>query len=116
MVDFLKEILKRHDLIPFRLSSELEVSHPTVGRWLSGEDKPNPSACQKLAKYTGIPLMKILALAGHIPDTPETPEDLLPEFRTYMNLKYPGDMGEELTRVLERMLNCRREARLKNRR
>lgn len=111
MIDFLRDVLKQHRVLASQLAVELEVSHPTIGRWLSGEDIPRAPACWRLAEYTGVPLMKVLALAGHIPDAPETPEDQLPEFREYLRLKYPGDLDEDLAAVIGELLNRRRTMR-----
>ena len=53
--------------MPSQLAAELGISHATVGRWLHGKDSPNTKSCRLLAKYSGIPLETILAIAGHLP-------------------------------------------------
>ena len=76
---FLKELMRRRRRLPSQLAIDLGVSHATVGRWLYGRDIPNPRSCQKLADYSGIPVERILAIAGHLrstiaPEPPERPE------------------------------------------
>ena len=55
--------------LPSQLAADLGVSHATVSRWLSGEDVPSTRSCRRLAEYSGVPLQKILAIAGHVPET-----------------------------------------------
>ncbi len=90
LVTWLWKVIREQETFPFHFAKQLGVSHATVSRWLSGHDIPRPKTCEKLANLTGEPLLRILALAGHITETPE--QDLsLPSFREYMARKYPED-------------------------
>ncbi len=87
---FLGELMSRKKRLPSQLAFDIGVSHATVGRWLKGQDIPSTRSCQRLAEYSGIPLERILALAGHIPTTgkdsmvewPDYPEGTLPRSGT----------------------------------
>ncbi len=68
MRTFLIELMSRRQRLPSQLAADLDVSHATVLRWLSGEDMPSPKSCQKLSAYSGFPLEAMLGVAGHIPD------------------------------------------------
>ena len=59
--------MSRQKLLPSQLAAELDVSHATVSRWLSGADVPSIRSCRMLAEYNGIPLEKILSIVGHLP-------------------------------------------------
>jgi len=65
---FLTEVMRLKKRLPSQLASDLDVSHATVGRWLSGQDIPNVRSCRKLSEYTGISLDKILVITGHLPE------------------------------------------------
>ncbi len=64
---FLMELMARKRRLPSQLALDIGVSHATVSRWLEGQDIPSTRSCQRLAEYSSIPLEKILALAGHMP-------------------------------------------------
>ena len=65
---FLTEVMRLKKRLPSQLASDLNVSHATVGRWISGQDIPNVRSCRKLSEYTGISLDKILVITGHLPE------------------------------------------------
>ena len=65
---FLVELMRHRKRLPSQLAVDLNVSHATVGRWLSGQDIPNVKSCRKLSEYTDIPLERILVITGHLPD------------------------------------------------
>ena len=67
IVSFLKEVMRRRKRLPSKMAADLNISHTTVSRWLSGEDIPNTKSCRKLAEYSGVPLERILSIAGHLP-------------------------------------------------
>jgi len=64
---FLKELMFHRGRLPSQLATDLGISHATVSRWLYGEDIPSTGSCQKLAEYSGVPIERILFIAGHIP-------------------------------------------------
>ena len=66
---FLKELMRHRRRLPSQLAADLGISHATVGRWLYGKDNPSTKSCRLLAEYSGIPLEKILTIAGHLPIT-----------------------------------------------
>jgi len=65
---FIKEVMRIKKRLPSQLASDLDISHATVGRWLSGQDIPNVKSCRKLSEYTGVPLERVLVITGHLPD------------------------------------------------
>jgi transcriptional regulator with XRE-family HTH domain len=106
---FLKEVMRRRKRKPSQLAADLCISHVTIGRWLSGEDIPNTSSCQKLADYSGVPVENILSLVGHITRVSETKNTEWPEFREYAKLKYPQELDEDLITMIEDLIERRRE-------
>jgi len=100
LVSFLEDIMRRRKRLPSQLARAIGVSHPTVDRWLSGEDIPSTLSCRKLAAYSGMPLEKVLAIAGHVPAVAQTVPAEWPEFREYMHRKYPA-VDEDLVSVFE---------------
>ena len=105
---FLKELMRRHKRLPSQLSNDLGLCHPTVARWLAGEDVPNSRSCQKLAEYSGVPIKKILSIAGHLPQVAKTEPADWPEFREYAQLKYPKELDEDMITVTENLIKRRR--------
>jgi len=109
--DLLEDVMRRHKKRPCRLAAELGVSHVTVGRWLSGHDTPNTSSCRKLSEYSGVPLRKILSIAGHLPKTVKQVPAEWPEFREYVLGKYPEELDEDLVYIIEDLIEHRRTRR-----
>jgi transcriptional regulator with XRE-family HTH domain len=108
LVPFLRELMQRRHRLPSQLAADLGVSHPTIGRWLSGEDTPSTSSCLKLAQYSGLPLEKILAMAGHLPRANHTAPTDWPEFREYAHRKYPAELDDDVIDVIEELIERRR--------
>ena len=107
-VSFLKDLMRRRQRKPNKLAAELGISHATVSRWLSGMDIPKISSCQRLADYSGVPVQKILAIAGHLPAVSKTPAAEWPEFREYALCKYPSELDEDLITMIEDLIERRR--------
>lgn len=101
--------MQRRGLLPSQLASDLEVSHATVSRWLSGEDRPSPRSCQKLAAYSRVAPQRILSLAGHLPPLPEKGPSEWPEFREYAKRKYAEELDEDLITMIEDLIERRRK-------
>ncbi len=110
-VSFLKELMRRRKRLPSQLAADLGISHTTVRRWLLGEDIPNTHSCHKLADYSGVPLEKVLAIAGHLPGIAETRPPDWPEFREYAKQKYPNVLDEDLITMIEDLIERRRDRR-----
>ena len=108
LIQYLGDILKRRKLLPSQLAAELGLSHTTVSRWLSGADVPGLSSCHKLAEYSGVPVEKILYVAGHLPRIAEKPSAEWPEFREYARYKYPAELDEDLIIMIEDLIERRR--------
>jgi len=108
IIDFLQELMRRRGRLKSQLAADLGVGHPTVMRWLLGVDIPTPASCGKIAEYSGVPLARVLAMAGHMPKVPATSADHLPEFREYAQVKYPDELDEDLVTVLEELIQRRR--------
>jgi transcriptional regulator with XRE-family HTH domain len=107
-VSFLKEVLRRRKSKASKLAAELGISHATVSRWLSGRDIPNTRSCQRLADYSGMPVQKVMAVAGHMPGVAERPAAEWPEFREYAKSKYPAELDEDLITMIEDLIERRR--------
>ena len=115
IVSFLKEVMRRRKRLPSHLAADLGVSHATVSRWLSGEDVPSTRSCRRLAEYSGVPLEKVLSIAGHLPGVAETRPPEWPEFREYARNKYPNELDEDLITMIEDLIERRRQKRYKAR-
>jgi transcriptional regulator with XRE-family HTH domain len=89
------------------MAHDIGVSHPTVLRWLSGKDRPSTKSCHKLADYSGVPLQKVLAIAGHMPGIEEGKPYQWPEFRDYARLKYPHELDEDLITMIDDLIERR---------
>jgi len=111
IVSFVKEVMRRRKRLPSQLAADLGVSHATVSRWLSGEDVPNTKSCRRLAEYSGVPLEKVLSIAGHLPRIAEMSPPEWPEFREYARQKYPAELDEDLITMIEDLIERRRERR-----
>ena len=109
LVSFLKELMRRRKRLPSQLAAAIDVSHATVSRWLSGEDIPSTRSCRKLAEYSGVPLKKVLSIAGHLPKMEEGASSDWPEFRDYARYKYPKELDEDLITMIEDLIERRRE-------
>jgi transcriptional regulator with XRE-family HTH domain len=105
---FLMEVMRRRKRKPSQLAVDLGISHATVSRWLSGEDIPNTSSCQRLADYSGVPVENILSVVGHITRVSETKATEWPEFREYARKMYPEELDEDLITMIEDLIERRR--------
>lgn len=108
LVAFLKEIMRRRKRKPSQLAADIGISHATVSRWLSGLDIPNTRSCNRLAEYSGVPVEKVLSVAGHLPGIAESPPAEWPEFREYVRHKYPAELDEDLIIMIEDLIERRR--------
>jgi len=115
LASFLKEVMRRRKRLPSQLAAELDVSHTTVSRWLSGEDIPSTKSCRRLAEYSGVPLEEILSIVGHLPRVSEKGNPEWPEFREYARQKYPDELDEDLITVIEDLIERRRGRRYAHR-
>ena len=111
LVSFLKELMHQRKRLPSQLAADLDVSHATVSRWLSGKDVPSTQSCRKLAEYSGVPLQKLLFIAGHLPKMDEEESPDWPEFREYARSKYPNELDEDMITMIEDLIERRRERR-----
>ena len=108
LVSLLKKIMRLRHRKPSQLAADLGISHATVSRWLSGKDIPNTLSCQRLAEYSGVPLEKVLSIAGHLPRISEKPSTDWPEFREYALGKYSAELDEDLITMIEDLIERRR--------
>ena len=111
MVGFLQKLMKRRRRLPSQLARDIGVSHPTVGRWLTGVDVPGVNSCRKLADYAGLSTEEVLSLAGHLPRIDATPASRWPEFRDYALQKYPGELDDDIIGMIEDLIERRRDRR-----
>ena len=106
---FLQDLMRRRGRLPSHLASDLGLSHATVSRWLSGQDRPCPRSCQKLAAFAGVPLERVLSLAGHLPPLPDRGPAEWPEFREYAKRKYANELDEDMITMIEDLIERRRQ-------
>jgi len=100
--------MRRKKRLPSQMAADLGVSHATVSRWLTGKDIPNTKSCRRLAEYSGVPLEKVLSLAGHLPVIAEKGPPDWPEFREYARQKYASELDEDLITMIEDLIERRR--------
>ncbi len=103
--------MKRRRRLANQLAKDIGVSHPTVGRWLTGVDVPSTTSCRKLADYAGLTAEEVLSLAGHLPTIDQTPASAWPEFREYAIQKYPGELDDDVIEMIEDLIERRRDRR-----
>ena len=115
IVTFLKEVMRRRERLPSQLAADLGISHATVSRWLSGADVPSTKSCRRLAEYSGVPLEKVLSIAGHLPQLAEAAHTEWPEFREYARQMYPEELDEDLITMIEGLIERRREKKYNGR-
>ena len=108
LASFLKEVMRRRRRLPSQLAADLNVSHSTIRRWLSGEDVPNIQSCRRLSEYSGVPVDKLLSIVGHLPMVAEKRTPDWPEFREYARQKYPNELDEDLITLIEDLIERRR--------
>jgi len=65
----------------------------------------------RLAEYSGVPVEKVLSLAGHVPRIAERASAEWPEFREYAQMKYPTELDEDLITMIEDLIERRRQKR-----
>ncbi len=111
IIAFLKDLMRRRKRLPSQLAADLGVSHATVRRWLLGEDVPGMRSSQRLAKYSGTPLHKILAIIGHLPEMNGGLSEEWPEFREYAREKYPTELNEDVITMIEDLIERKRQRR-----
>ena len=108
---FLTDLMRRRGLALTPLAAAMGFTHPSLIRWLRGDETPSPRSCVRIADYAGVPVALVLGLAGHVTSPPATPADMLPEFREYLAQKYPGILEEDLIGALEGLIEQRRGQR-----
>ncbi len=96
--------MRRRRCSVLQLAAEIGTSHPTVYRWLTGQDIPKPKTCLKLAELSGVPLMKILHYCGHAPAPEEAAQDLWPAFGDYIRGKYPDTLDDDFIAAIEELI------------
>lgn len=112
LVTFLEGVMKRLNRLPSQLGADLGVSHATISRWLHGQDVPTPRSCHRLAVLAGVPLERVLSLAGHLPMLPDRGPAEWPEFREYARRKYPQELDEDMITMIEDLIERRRARRV----
>ena len=113
LVRFFSELMERRRVSASRLASDLGISHAAVSRWLARKDTPSPRSCQKVAEYSGVPIMSVLSLAGYLPSLPDEDPAKWPEFREYAKGKYPKELDEDLIMMIEDLIERRRNRHAK---
>jgi transcriptional regulator with XRE-family HTH domain len=107
-IAYLQELMRRRGKLPSQFAADVGVSHTSVSRWLSGKDKPSFTSCVKLANYTGVPLQRVLHIVGYLTPVEAAPASELPDFRDYVNRKYPHELDDDLVTIIEDLIERRR--------
>lgn len=105
---FLNELVRRKKRLPSQMASDLGISHATVSRWLSGKDIPSTRSCRRLAEYSGLSLMEVLTVAGHMPELARQESDSWPEFREYAQKKYSAELDDDIITMIEDLIERKR--------
>ena len=116
IIEFLQDLMRRRKKLASQLAADLQVSHATMHRWLTGKDVPSTRSCRVLAEYAGVPVEEVLAAAGHISQFSDTPSTAWPEFREYAHQKYPRELDEDIITMIEDLIERRRQQRAVQRR
>jgi len=111
LLSALEEAMRVRGLNRNRLSKELGISHVTVCRWFLGEDQPRSASCLKIARFLGISVSEVMAMAGHIPEIAKVPTERLPEFREYAEEKYRGLLEDVEIEFFEHLIERHRMVR-----
>jgi len=104
LIPVLERAMMERALNKTSLSRELGISHATVRRWFSGVDRPGAASCLKIARFLGISVVDVMAMAGCIPEMDEIPPERLPEFREYIETKYPNLLEEAEVGFFEQLI------------
>jgi transcriptional regulator with XRE-family HTH domain len=107
-IAFLQALMRRRGQLPSQFAADVGVSHTSVSRWLSGKEKPSFSSCVKLANYTGVSLQRVLHIVGHLMPAEEKAASELPDFREYVNRKYPQKLDDDVVTIIEDLIERRR--------
>jgi transcriptional regulator with XRE-family HTH domain len=107
-ITYLQELMRRRGRLPSQFAADVGVSHTSVSRWLSGKEKPSFASCVKLANYTGIPLQRILHIVGYLILAEGKAANELPDFREYVERKYPQELDDDLVTLIEDLIERRR--------
>lgn len=107
-IAYLQGLMQLRGRLPSQFATDLGVSHTSVSRWLSGKDRPGLVSCVKLANYTGVPLQRVLHIVGYLTPVEAPPASELPDFREYMNGKYPQESDDDLVTLIEDLIERRR--------
>lgn len=94
------------------MAEDMGINHSTISHWLSGADIPSPRSCQKLSVYSGVPVERILSLAGYLPTVKTNAPTEWPEFKEYAHRKYGDDLDEDLINMIEGLIESRRRRQL----
>lgn len=108
LVVFLKEVMRRRHVLPSKLAADLDVSHTSVSRWLSGKQKPSFESCVKLATYAEVGLERVLSIVGRMPPLTAGSPTEWPDFREYAKKKYPRELDDDLITLIEDLIERRR--------
>jgi len=71
----------------------------------------NGAGKSKLAEYSGVPLVQVLSIVGHLPRINESAPAEWPEFREYARRKYQNELDEDVIIMIEDLIERRREKR-----
>ena len=100
----LKRVISCRKRSPDQLADDLGLSHLTVHRWLLGRNVPSMRSCRRLAEYSGMPLEKIIAAAGHLSGMSNRQLAEWPEFREYVLKKYADVFDDDLITMVEDLI------------
>jgi len=106
---FLHDLMARHQVSASQLAATLGISQSTMSRWLSGTVIPGIASCRSLADYAGVPVDRVLALAGHLPQPALSPVSRWPEFREYARRKYAKELDDDFITMIDSLIQMMRQ-------
>jgi transcriptional regulator with XRE-family HTH domain len=105
---FLKGLMVQHQISASRLAAVLGISQSTMSRWLAGAVLPGIASCKSIADYAGVPVDKVLSLAGYLPEVALSPVSKWPEFREYARRKYARELDEDFITMIDSLIQIMR--------
>ncbi|MCG2767592.1 MAG: helix-turn-helix domain-containing protein [Anaerolineae bacterium] len=65
LAEALSKELKRRNLSLRRAAQEIDVSHTTLSRLMSGKTRPDVDTCTRIAEFLRLRVSRVLELAGY---------------------------------------------------
>lgn len=93
MYEIFKQLLQKHDITPYKLSKEIDISQSTLSDWKRGRSTPKQDKLQKIADYFGVTIEYLM--------TGKEPEPFEPE----LTVKDERDINKKVEEILSQLNN-----------